>query len=100
MAWCVFFTSLTYLYGFRDDEESSEKHGHITSLAVCKNYRRLGLAERLMRQAGNTSVLKSLINSLLELSMVEVHDAHYITLHVRTSNKSALSLYENQLKFR
>lgn len=38
---------------FSDDEETSEKHGHITSLAVSKNYRRLGLAEKLMKQAGN-----------------------------------------------
>jgi len=37
---------------FREDEENSEKHGHITSLAVSKNYRRLGLAEKLMKQAG------------------------------------------------
>ena len=41
---------------FRDDEETSEKHGHITSLAVSKNYRRLGLAEKLMKQAGNQCV--------------------------------------------
>lgn len=46
------FIFLPSLILCREDEENSEKHGHITSLAVSKNYRRLGLAEKLMKQAG------------------------------------------------
>ena len=46
------FFIIFYLCSRREDEDSPEKHGHITSLAVSKNYRRLGLAEKLMRQAG------------------------------------------------
>lgn len=71
---------------FREDEDNSEKHGHITSLAVSKNYRRLGLAEKLMKQA--------------EKSLAESYDAKSITLHVRKSNSAALNLYEKQLEFR
>lgn len=37
-----------------DDEEGSGQncHGHLTSLAVYRTYRRLGIAEKLMIQAG------------------------------------------------
>lgn len=37
---------------YREDEDTIQKHGHITSLAISKNYRRLGIAEKLMKQAG------------------------------------------------
>ncbi len=33
------------------DDEDSKPTGHVTSLAVMRNYRRLGLAEKLMLQA-------------------------------------------------
>ena len=32
-----------------DDENTSEPHGHITSVSVLRTYRRLGIAEKLMR---------------------------------------------------
>jgi N-alpha-acetyltransferase 10/11 len=65
-------------------EES--KHGHITSLAVKRPFRRLGLAQKLMNQAS--------------LAMVECFDAQYVSLHVRKSNRAALNLYTNSLKFK
>lgn len=34
------------------------QHGHITSLSVMRTYRRLGLAEKLMRQSRNPPKLK------------------------------------------
>lgn len=39
-------------------EEDSEdnKHGHITSLAVKRSHRRLGLAQKLMNQASQAMV--------------------------------------------
>lgn len=48
--------------------------------------RRLGLAQKLMDQAS--------------LSMVECFNAKYVSLHVRKSNRAALNLYTNTLKFK
>lgn len=38
------------------EEEGEEKHGHITSLAVKRSHRRLGLAQKLMNQASMAMV--------------------------------------------
>ena len=35
----------------REEEPGEEPHGHITSLAVMRTYRRLGLAAKLMTQS-------------------------------------------------
>jgi len=61
------------------------QHGHITSLSVMRTYRRLGLAEKLMRQS--------------QRSMVENYGAQFVSLHVRKSNRAALSLYRDTLNF-
>eukprot|EP00116_Pleurobrachia_bachei_P008909 sb/3469171/ len=60
-------------------------HGHITSLAVKRSHRRLGLAKKLMDQASR--------------AMAESFSAKYVSLHVRISNRAALSLYTHVLKF-
>lgn len=62
-----------------------EPHGHITSLAVLREYRKLGLATLLM--------------STVQKIMLECYDAQYVSLHVRVSNKAALTLYKNTLGF-
>lgn len=67
------------------EEEADISHGHITSLAVKRTNRRLGLAQKLMDQAAR--------------SMVECFNARYVSLHVRKSNRAALHLYQNTLKF-
>jgi len=67
------------------EEDTEEPHGHITSLAVLRSYRKMGLATKLMTQAQHT--------------MVEVFGANYVSLHVRRSNRAALSLYRDTLKF-
>ncbi|KAG7004679.1 N-terminal acetyltransferase A complex catalytic subunit ard1 [Physcia stellaris] len=61
------------------------QHGHITSLSVMRTHRRLGLAEKLMRQS--------------QRAMVEVFGAQYVSLHVRMSNVAALHLYRDTLGF-
>lgn len=61
-------------------------HGHITSLSVMRTHRRLGLAEKLMRQS--------------QRAMAETFAAHYVSLHVRVSNTAALHLYRDTLGFR
>ncbi|KND88369.1 N-terminal acetyltransferase A complex catalytic subunit ard1 [Tolypocladium ophioglossoides CBS 100239] len=60
-------------------------HGHITSLSVMRTHRRLGIAEKLMRQS--------------QLAMVETFQAKYVSLHVRVSNVAARHLYEDTLRF-
>lgn len=60
-------------------------HGHITSLSVMRTHRRLGIAEKLMRQS--------------QLAMVETFGAAYVSLHVRVSNKAAIHLYSKTLGF-
>merc|ERR1739840_33161 len=56
-----------------------------TSLAVKRSHRRLGLAQKLMDQASR--------------AMVESFNAKYVSLHVRKSNRAALHLYQQTLKF-
>ncbi|KAH6639834.1 N-acetyltransferase complex ARD1 subunit [Boeremia exigua] len=60
-------------------------HGHITSLSVMRTHRRLGLAEKLMRQS--------------QRAMAETFSASYVSLHVRMSNLAALHLYRETLGF-
>jgi peptide alpha-N-acetyltransferase len=67
------------------EEESEESpHGHITSLALKRSHRRLGLAQKLMNQASR--------------AMVECFRAECASLYVRKSNRTALNLY-TRLKF-
>uniref|UniRef100_A0A2M3Z6V1 N-terminal amino-acid N(alpha)-acetyltransferase NatA n=1 Tax=Anopheles braziliensis TaxID=58242 RepID=A0A2M3Z6V1_9DIPT len=77
-----------YVLAKMEEPEPGEEstHGHITSLAVKRSYRRLGLAQKLMNQASK--------------AMVECFNAHYVSLHVRKSNRAALNLYTNSLKFK
>ncbi|KAL1896431.1 N-terminal acetyltransferase A complex catalytic subunit ard1 [Ceratocystis pirilliformis] len=70
------------------EEEPADgiKHGHITSLSVMRTHRRLGIAEKLMRQS--------------QQAMVETFGAQYVSLHVRMSNKAAIHLYRETLGFK
>ncbi|KAK6120809.1 hypothetical protein DH2020_045454 [Rehmannia glutinosa] len=51
------------------EEETTECHGHITSLAVLRTHRKLGIATKLMTAAQN--------------AMEQVYEAEYVSLHVR-----------------
>lgn len=70
------------------EEEPADgvQHGHITSLSVMRTHRRLGIAEKLMRQS--------------QLAMVETFSAQYVSLHVRVSNEAAIHLYRTTLGFK
>lgn len=68
-----------------EDPADGIPHGHITSLSVMRTHRRLGLAEKLMRQS--------------QRAMAETFAAHYVSLHVRVSNEAALRLYRDTLGF-
>ncbi len=67
------------------EEEAAEPHGHITSLAVLRSHRKMGLAAKLMNAA--------------QLAMEEVFDAEYVSLHVRKSNRAAYALYNSSLGY-
>lgn len=60
-------------------------HGHITSISVMRSYRRLGIAEKLMRQSLRV--------------LAESFGAKYVSLHVRRSNEAAIHLYRDTLEF-
>lgn len=76
-----------YVMGKMDDEESAEKrHGHITSVAVLRSHRKLGIASRVMR-----ATMKE---------MDKEYQAHFCSLHVRETNEAALHLYQDTLNFR
>ncbi|KAM0711922.1 hypothetical protein Q7P35_001292 [Cladosporium inversicolor] len=69
-----------------EDPQDGIQHGHITSLSVMRTHRRLGLAEKLMRQS--------------QKAMFETYNGKYVSLHVRESNVAALRLYKNTLGFK
>lgn len=66
-------------------QQNEPANGHITSLSVMRTYRRMGIAEKLMRQA--------------LFALREVYQAEYVSLHVRQSNRAALHLYRDTLTF-
>lgn len=68
-----------------EDPEDQIPHGHITSLAVKRSHRKMGLARKLMDQSAR--------------AMAEVFGATYVSLHVRKSNRAALHLYTQTLGF-
>lgn len=74
-----------YVLAKMEEDPDDVPHGHITSLAVKRSHRRLGLAQKLMDQASR--------------AMIENFGAKYVSLHVRKSNRAALHLYSNTLNF-
>merc|ERR1711988_746915 len=74
-----------YVLAKMEEEFEDDPHGHITSLAVKRSHRRLGLAQKLMDQTAR--------------AMVETFNAKYVSLHVRKSNRAALNLYKTALRF-
>jgi len=76
-----------YVLGKMDEDavDERERHGHITSLAVLRSHRKLGLATKLMHAA--------------QEAMRTVYGARYCSLHVRQSNVGAVHLYNETLGF-
>jgi len=68
------------------EEDTGEVHGHITSLAVLRSHRKMGVASKLMRAS--------------QRAMEEVYNAEHVSLHVRAySNRAAFHLYSDTLGF-
>lgn len=77
-----------YVLGKIDEEGDSglkQKKGHITSLSVLRDYRRFGIAKRLMIATHR--------------AMKGVFRLDLVTLHVRESNDAALYLYRDGLGY-
>lgn len=69
----------------KEDHDPTPPHGHITSLAVMRTYRKCGLATKMMTNA--------------HLRQRECFDSHYVSLHVRYSNRAAFHLYSQTLGY-
>lgn len=57
-----------------------EWHGHVTALTVAPEYRRLGLARKMM--------------NLLEMVSDESYKGFFVDLYVRCANLVAINMYE------
>ena len=68
-----------------DEKKDSKSHGHITSISVLREYRKLGIATKLMRAAQH--------------AMKTIYNAGYCSLHVRMSNRAAITLYRDVLGY-
>lgn len=105
-----------------EDVKKGDEHGHVTSLAVERTHRKLGIATKLMNAARTSQSLPIRVASHVprfalfdtihyltplrplsvlrtEKAMVESFDAKYVCLHVRESNFGAFHLYKDTLKF-
>ena len=60
-------------------------YGQITSISVLRDYRKLGIATKLMRAC--------------HYAMKTVYKAKYVSLHVRVTNRAAFSLYKDVLGY-
>jgi len=67
------------------EEDAVPAHGHITSLAVLRTHRKMGIATKLMQQA--------------HARMEEAFDSTYCSLHVRYTNRAAYHLYSQTLGY-
>jgi len=74
-----------YVLAKMDESPSGGLHGHITSLAVLRTHRKLGIATKLMCAA--------------QRDMREIFEAEYVSLHVRRTNAAAFHLYKETLGY-
>ena len=74
-----------YVLAKMEEDNDEVPHGHITSISVLRDYRKLGIATKLMRAAHH--------------QMKTIYGAKYCSLHVRVSNRVALGLYVDVLNY-
>jgi len=68
-----------YVIG-KAEGHGSEWHGHVTALTVAPEYRRLGLARKMM--------------DFLELVSDDIYKGFFVDLYVRCANNIAIEMYE------
>ena len=67
------------------DEKKKKVEAHITSLSVLRTHRKLGIATKLMHAA--------------HYQMKKVYDCDSCSLHVRVTNRAAITLYRDVLGY-
>ncbi len=67
-------------------DEADDPSGHVTSLAVLRSHRKMGIATKLMKA--------------VERAVAEVFHGEHVSLHVRVTNRAAHHLYSKTLGFR
>lgn len=72
-------TLMAYVIG-KAEGEGKEWHGHVSAVTVAPEYRRLGLASKLM--------------SFTESLSQQTYNCYFIDLFVRRSNRLAISMYK------
>ena len=68
-----------------DETKKQKKEAHVTSLSVLHTHRKLGIATKLMRASHH--------------QMKKLFDCDGVSLHVRVSNRAALTLYKDVLGY-
>ncbi|KIO34665.1 hypothetical protein M407DRAFT_240501 [Tulasnella calospora MUT 4182] len=68
-----------YVIG-KAEGHGQEWHGHVTAITVAPEYRRLGLARKMMDE--------------LERISTEVYNGYFVDLYVRCANVLAINMYE------
>jgi N-terminal acetyltransferase B complex catalytic subunit len=71
---------LTLVFG-KAEGKGEQWHGHVTALTVAAEFRRIGLAKRLM--------------NILELVSEFIYDGYFVDLFVRQGNKVAIGMYSD-----
>lgn len=80
---------LGYVIGMLSDDETENNeppHGHITSVAVYRRYRKLGFASKLLTYTHRT--------------LRECYKAEYVGLNVRETNRAGHVLYMNRFGYK
>ncbi|DAZ98533.1 TPA: hypothetical protein N0F65_007032, partial [Lagenidium giganteum] len=72
-------TIMGYIMG-KAEGRHENWHGHVTAVTVAPEFRRLGLARKLMDYLENVSI--------------ELYDGYFVDLFVRVSNSVAIGMYE------
>jgi len=68
-----------YIFG-KAETQGVDQHGHVTAVTVAPEYRRLGLARKMM--------------GLLELVSDQIYKGVFVDLYVRCTNAVAIEMYE------
>lgn len=72
--------NLVHIVLGKAEGQNADWHGHVTALTVAPEYRRLGLARKMMH--------------LLETVSDEVYKGFFVDLYVRCANSLAIDMYE------
>eukprot|EP01120_Amphizonella_sp_Union-15-10_P000881 TRINITY_DN10942_c0_g1_i2.p1 TRINITY_DN10942_c0_g1~~TRINITY_DN10942_c0_g1_i2.p1 ORF type:complete len:193 (+),score=36.89 TRINITY_DN10942_c0_g1_i2:54-581(+) len=69
-----------YIFG-KAEGKGDKWHGHVTAVTVAPEFRRLGMAKRLM--------------NILEIVSEKIYDTYFVDLFVRKSNALAINMYKS-----